>query len=335
MARDDWRNIQSLRNKWNSSRFCPDGKGHYESWFVRANHPHYPRAFWIRYTIFKPEGYDKPAEGEIWAIYFDRRSGDIVTVRNVFPMEQCRFSRHGLDIEIGDNLLSGKGLTGRVRQNGRSIEWELKFAGDKAPLFLLPTALYECSFPKAKALVVLPNAVFAGSIRINNTDVPVDGWRGSQNHNWGGSHTDRYAWGQTAGFDNAPDAFLECSTAKIKTGPLWSPWITLIVIRTGRREIAVNSILRGITTKAQIEDFHWRFDTRTPNMRICGQIYASRSLFAKLIYRNPPGGNKICLNTKIARCEVRIEERNKQPVELLSRHGTAFELLDDENSFFL
>jgi hypothetical protein len=45
---------------------------------------------------------------------------------------------------------------------------------------------------------------------------------GSQNHNWGSRHTDHYAWGQVAGFDDDPDAFLELSTARVRVGPLIS-----------------------------------------------------------------------------------------------------------------
>ena len=36
----------------------------------------------------------------------------------------------------------------------------------------------------------------------------LERWIGSQNHNWGRKHTDSYAWGQVAGFDDAPQTFL-------------------------------------------------------------------------------------------------------------------------------
>ena len=49
--------------------------GHYESWFLRANHPHKPQAFWIRYTLFVPAD-DRPALGELWAIWFDAGRDD-------------------------------------------------------------------------------------------------------------------------------------------------------------------------------------------------------------------------------------------------------------------
>ena len=47
------------------------------------------------------------------------------------------------------------------------------------------------------------------TIDVDGVSHAVDGWVGSQNHNWGRKHTDRYAWGQVAGFDDAPGSFLE------------------------------------------------------------------------------------------------------------------------------
>src|SRR5262249_44030132 len=42
--------------------------GHYESYFLRANHPARPQGFWIRYTIFSPDQRPQDAIGELWAI---------------------------------------------------------------------------------------------------------------------------------------------------------------------------------------------------------------------------------------------------------------------------
>jgi hypothetical protein len=39
--------------------------GHYESYFVRANHPTRPLAFWIRYTLFSPKQHPENALGEL------------------------------------------------------------------------------------------------------------------------------------------------------------------------------------------------------------------------------------------------------------------------------
>ncbi|EMO95768.1 hypothetical protein LEP1GSC109_1391 [Leptospira interrogans str. UI 13372] len=61
-----------ILSNFNHPRFKEnDSKGHYESWFVRANHPNTCKAIWIRYTIFSPKNFPEKAMGELWAIYFD------------------------------------------------------------------------------------------------------------------------------------------------------------------------------------------------------------------------------------------------------------------------
>ena len=48
------------RRQLNQCRFSGHDNGHYESYFLRANHPDRPLAFWIRYTIFAPKKISPP-----------------------------------------------------------------------------------------------------------------------------------------------------------------------------------------------------------------------------------------------------------------------------------
>ena len=54
------------RDRWNALRYDGSRKGHYESYFQRANHPTEPRAFWIRYTVFVPRQRHELAVGELY-----------------------------------------------------------------------------------------------------------------------------------------------------------------------------------------------------------------------------------------------------------------------------
>ena len=40
-----------------------------------------------------------------------------------------------------------------------------------------------------------------------------------------------------AGFDGEPQAFLEAITAQVRIGPIWTPHLTLLVLRLGDDEI--------------------------------------------------------------------------------------------------
>ncbi len=267
--------------------------------------------------------------GELWAILFDGETGRITAAKQEFPIAQCRFSTSGLAVRIGQAELSERTLSGSAAARDHRLAWRLAYAGDEPPLLLLPRSMYARGFPRAKAVVVAPNAIFDGWLEIDGERVAVEGWRGSQNHNWGSRHTDRYAWGQVAGFDDAPDAFLECSTARVKLGPLWTPWLTLVVLRIAGRELAINGLVRAVRARARIDGFTWTFDTRGRDIRVSGRIEAPASAFVGLRYANPPGGEKLCLNTKLASCELEIEEANHRARRLRTTRRAAFEILMD------
>jgi hypothetical protein len=162
--------------------------------------------------------------------------------------------------------------------------------------------------------------------------VPVEGWIGSQNHNWGSQHTHRYAFGQVAGFDDAPGSFLEIATAKARVaGPLVTPWVTTLVLRHDGVEHSLVGIRRALRAKARYGYFHWDFASGDDRVHISGRISAERDDFVGLRYANPPGGAKHCLNTKIGSAEVTVRDRATGRSEVLRATGRAlFEILTDD-----
>jgi hypothetical protein len=326
--------IEGARLHANDTRYHPGAQaGHYESFFVRANHPSRPLAFWIRYTIFSPRRHPEQAVGELWAIAFDGETGRHIAVKQEMPFAACAFDPSGLSVRVGDAHLEEGALTGAIASGQRALAWDLRYRGDAAPLFLLPLAAYTRSQPKAKALVGLPLATFTGHLLVDGTRWEIAEWVGSQNHNWGTQHTDHYAWGQVAGFDGAPDTFLEVITARRRIGPLWSPFVTLLVMRHRGEEIAFNTLRWPQRAHGTFKPFDWQFRAATDQVRINGHIVAPSSAFVGLTYRNPPGGTKVCLNTKIATCHLTIVRREGRawstPEQLTAQQRAAFEILTD------
>jgi hypothetical protein len=316
------------RDHWNSTRYeAGTAAGHYESWFLRANDASGRRAFWIRYTLFAPKGRPDDAVGELWAIAFDRETSRIVAVKQVHPIAACRFARDHLDVAIGDAHLDDGALRGSAASNGHSLAWDLAFGGGQPPLLFLPERLYTTPVPRAKTLVARPLARFSGTFTVDGETVRVDDWVGSQNHNWGSRHTDRYAWGQVAGFDEAPDAFLECSTARLKLGVVWTPRLSPVVLRLGDETLEWNGIARSLGARSTYAPYEWRIESSGATGDVVITMAGDPSDFVALNYPNPPGGIKICLNSKIARCEVTLKRGGTTTVLHSSR--AAFEILDD------
>jgi hypothetical protein len=316
------------RDLWNGARYEPGSTtGHYESWFQRANDASGQRALWIRYTIFAPRGRPADAVGELWAIVFDRAASRRIAVKQVHPISACSFARDRLDVAIGAARLDDGALHGAASSHGHTIEWDLRFGGGQPPLLLLPERLYTASVPRAKALVGRPLARFSGTLTIDGEPLAIEDWVGSQNHNWGSRHTDRYAWGQVAGFDENPDAFLECSTARLKIGPMWTPRMSPAVLRLGGETLAWNGLAHALRARGSYTGYDWGIESSGTAGRIAVRITAAPSDFVALRYDNPPGGAKICLNSKLARCVVTLERGGTTIV--LHSGRAAFEIVDD------
>ncbi len=323
--------LETFTQQINWTRYHSQPGGHYESFFQRANHPTRPLAFWIRYTIFSPKGHPEEAVGELWAIYFNGETGHHIALKKVVPLQQCAFHSSEFFVEIDKAYLKPGQFEGSIHGQHHNMAWNLAFYTDAQPLLLLPLSLYTTKLPAAKSLVASPLAMFNGYLIVDDERIDVTGWPGSQNHNWGSKHTDLYAWGQVAGFENYPESFLEVATARLKIGLLWTPAMTLLVLRHQGREFALNSLFQSIRAKGSFGYFLWKFRSETPEIIIDGTISASREAFVGLSYANPPGGSKHCLNTKIASCTLHITHKKSRMEETLaSPNRAAFEILTDD-----
>ncbi len=317
---------------WQGARYrAAQRKGHYESWFLRGNHPTRNQAFWIRYTLLSPHRRPADAIGELWAIYFNGDAKRISVGKAEVPITDCQFAASGLSVKIGDATLQSGHAQGQIEHPQR-IAWDLSYRAGGAPMVFLPERLYETALPKAKAICQRPHVVFSGTLDVAGERVTVDDWVGSENHNWGSQHTDTYAWGQVVGFDNAPNAFLECATVRLKLGPLWTPPLTIIVLRLDGQDYHLNSLPQSWRARGQWRYFEWQFDSidRASGVRIHGRIHAQRDDFVGLTYFNPPGGSHTCLNSKVAACELTLERPGQPPLTLCTQHRAAFEILTDD-----
>lgn len=319
--------------RYNYTRFRQhQRKGHYESYFIRANHPSKPLGFWIRYTIFNPNKNPKKAIGELWAVLFNGDTNQHAIAKIEVPISECSFSRNSFEIKIASSILNNTEAIGEAKTNQSSIKWKLDYEGNEEPLYLFPSIFYDLPLPKAKALVGLPFAKFNGEIEVNGSICKIANWVGSQNHNWGSEHTDRYAWGQVAGFDNYPDSFLEIATAQIKVGWAHTPKLTILVLRHKGKEVLFNNLKQSVKNKGSYSYFSWKFSAKNGKEKLEGTIEAEKEDIVGLNYYNPPGGEKYCLNTKIASASIIFTDKNGIEEELNTQKRAAFEILTNDKS---
>jgi hypothetical protein len=325
--------LLAFHQQTNYTHFQGQIQGHYESFFLRANHPTRPLAFWIRYTLFSPKNFPEKGIGELWATFFNGETNQHTLVKQEYPLAACFFDTSSFNIQIDVAKLSPHFLQGAIESKGCAFAWEMTFDGNSLPLLLLPLNLYKGKFPAAKSLVSLPMARFHGILSVNGEAISVTGWVGSQNHNWGIRHTDLYAWGQVAGFDSHPESFLEVATAKLRLGLFWTPPITLLVLRHQQKEYALTELAQGIKAYGKFRYFIWEFKSKTKDVEIEGEISAQSQAFIGLNYYNPPGENKYCLNSKIAECRLHFKDKTTGKTDLLeTKHRAAFEILTNDQN---
>jgi len=324
----------TLTDALNHTRYAPgQRKGHYESFYQRANHPTRPLAFWIRYTVFSPKGQPDAAIGELWAVFFDGETGQHVVAKEEHPIRDCAFDRDAFGARVADSVLTTGALHGGCSGPAGSVRWDLTYDGSAAPLYLLPEGLYDTPFPKAKSLVGVPLATYRGQLEVDGRRIDIDNWVGSQNHNWGSQHTDHYAFAQVAGFEDSPDSFLEVVSAQVRIGPVRTPLLTFCVLRHAGREHSIVSLPQARRAKARFGYFDWDFTTVSSDVRITGHVSAPAEAFVGLNYYNPPGGIKHCLNTKIGSCDVTLTDLGTGRSETLRAPDRAlFEILTDDRS---
>jgi hypothetical protein len=116
----------------------------------------------------------------------------------------------------------------------------------------------------------------------------------------------------------------------VKVGPVPTPRLTIACLRLEDREYRFNRMTTALTARGHYRFFRWTFATRKGGTHLRVAIEADPAAFTGLTYYNPPGGNKTCLNTKIARCRAVLTDGGEQ-WELVSRNGAAFEILTDRD----
>jgi hypothetical protein len=107
-----------------------------------------------------------------------------------------------------------------------------------------------------------------------------------------------------------------------------------MVLRHRGEEIALRSLRQAVQTDASFHYFAWRFRAETDRVAIEGVISARAEDFVGLRYANPPGGEKHCLNSKIAACELTLRRKALGGVvaveTLRTARRAAFEILTED-----
>ena len=280
-------------------------RGLYESHYLKANSPDGKRAFWIKHNLLVPRA--GPSIAEFWLIFFTRDQEPRVYKR------ECALDE--LDIAPDRPALRGNGFlfqceskngghgTGQSQGAIADASWDLAISAGLPPLFHFShQRLYTAPLPKKKILTPAPNIIVDGRIQLGDTVTQLERWVGLRGHNWGTEHAYAYAYGNCNLWDDgALDRTVDGFSAKIRLGPVLSPWLSNLVYRGEGRTLAVNRLRHWVNRQVEVTDARWRLPSKALDL----VMEADPSSYAGLRYRHPNGDESYCYNSKFANVTVK------------------------------
>jgi hypothetical protein len=276
--------------------------GRYESWYFRAVHPDLPLGLWVRHTHHVLR--DRRIRGARWLTLFEPEG---VTARKT--------------------SFDGQPAADGVRFEGEAedAQWDVVVEPVTSMFLHLPKRwMYRTPLPKTKPVSVHPLATFDGKVTVGDRVIAIEGWRGMVGHNWGSEHAHRWIWLHVAGFDEAPDAWLDLTLARLKIGGLVTGWIP-----NGAFEMAgQRHRLGGFLSKPDVSEKigKARIVMRGSGIEVDVVVEApSEEATVFWQYGDPAGAKRYVANCSIARALVQVRDASGE-TRLTSRHGGAYEL---------
>lgn len=303
-------------------RYTGSGQGHYESFYVKANHPDRRLGLWLKFNLLEPTHRAENLEGELRGVWFDGETGRHVVVTEIIPRPLVVAHQGEPHIQLGNAVLEWHGdtLTERasVSDGGHRMAWDVRLAPQAPPAILYPSRwMYDRGFPKKKLVTPIPQGRLEGWVEVDGTRHEVDGWEGLHGHNWGREHAFRYAYGNGIFPDGV---YVEGFSARLKMGPVVTPFLSLMLVRLpGDRTLLFNEPARWLSGRPKVDDLRW--DISIPGSsgtRVRLMMSADASDAVGLRYRYPDGRTGFCINTKFARGKLRVEEHGRILYEAVS-----------------
>jgi len=300
----------------------PAGKGHYESFYLKACHPAEPLGVWIRYTVHKHSG--QAAQGSLWFTLFDAhadgpRASKLTTTDLSAPADAY--------IQIGDSIFGDGTVSGRAQTEQLDASWELTFESPEEALFHLPRGwMYSAPIPKTKLLTPYPGARFSGVVRAGDRELALDGWPGMVGHNWGTQHAERWIWLHGTSFEGAGDAWLDAAIGRIKVGPVTTPWIGNGTLYLDGERHRLGGPEKARRTKVNETPTRVDFSLPGSGLTVSGRVESEAKNFVGWVYADPDGAEHNTVNCSIADMTLTVSRDGSERVELQVRGGAAYEL---------
>jgi hypothetical protein len=292
--------------------------GHYESFYIKACRPGGGRGIWIRHTVHKRPG--QPPKGSIWFTYFDAEAAGPRATKVTVPADQLS-SPEGSWIRVAEAEIAPGTANGSIETDAFSAAWDLSFDGTAAPCRYLPADwLYDARVPRTKFEAPYPDASFNGTLRLDGEQIEIGAWPGMIGHNWGSEHAERWVWLEGTGFDSDGETYFDAGAARIRLGPVRSPWIAAGMLLLDGEAHRLGGFGRIRSSKVSESPTSCEFVFPGDGIEVRGRVSAPAKDFVGWVYADPKGPEHNVVNCSIADLDLTID-RQGQPSRRLSLSG--------------
>ena len=297
--------------------------GHYESFYIKTCRPGGGQGIWIRHTVHKRPGQEPNAS--IWFTLFDAESPGPRATKMTVPSAELS-SPVGSWIRVADAEIGPGRAHGSIETAALSASWELTFEGSAKPCRYLPADwLYDARVPRTKFEAPYPDARFSGTMRVNGEKLDLSAWPGMIGHNWGTEHAERWVWLEGTGFEGAGETYFDTGAARIKLGPVRSPWIAAGMLLLDGEAHQLGGFGRIRSSKISETSTTCEFVLPGDDLEVHGWIGAPAKDFVGWVYADPKGPEHNVVNCSIADLELMIERKGHSPRRLSLAGGGAYE----------
>jgi hypothetical protein len=299
--------------RWNDLQW-DGGPGHYEVYYLTLTDPVSGVGFWIRWTMVAPLAGGEPT-CSTWFLAMDPSDpARNVGLKGTWPAARLAAGAEPFRLEVAGSTLDDHGAAGTVEQDGRRAAWELRWAPRLPAYGHVHPLLRRARIAKTVLFLPHPDIEISGWIEWEGRRLDLAGARGGQAHLWGSKHAQRWAWVHCNDFTDAAgerrqDTFLDgVSVFVTRFGRTIGP-NTPVVARIGGRDVMSTGPLRVARNRSDFELTGWRFEARTRERRLAGEVTARLEDLVGVTYHDPDGDLAYCYNTEVASMRLDVLER--------------------------
>lgn len=299
--------------------------GFYEAFYIQCNDPVSGMAWWFRYSITIPQKGRGHPYAALWAVQFDQ-SGTLgpIAMKHICPITHYRFEKDRFILYIEDGFLTNSHATGRIKHGDRSLAWDIQWTPVDSVFVHYPDLLYKTPFPKSK--VVSPHWATTGGgfIRWNQGEFFLSDALIHVGHVWGTSHSDKWCWIHTHGFEEDPTAVFEGLFVPI-AGAFG---MSMCWFQQGGSFSRFTNFGFNWQLKRFLNDHRWDIKLSDSKFNLAGSVDVDPTHVAGLTYHDPDGSRRFCYNSKIADLRLQVKDKVNNDSYLLTAPKTvAYEIV--------